>query len=71
MNGDLSIVVTADLGGLGSNQGPPVVYAYVPASRIPLLAPWIFMGGLLLVRGNRVRSAAWLLIPVLGEYLPS
>ena len=54
----------ADLGGLGTKQGPPVEYEWVAPSMVPQVLPWLAILGLLLLRPNRNASAWWILVPL-------
>lgn len=56
--GELQVVAIQDLGGLGAEEGPPVLYAWSPPSSLPKLVPWVVVLFLLLVPMNR-RPAAW------------
>jgi hypothetical protein len=60
----LSVVATADLGGLGSTQGPGTIYNWTRPSLLPVLLPWMFLLGLLTLKPNR-HGQAWLIwVPV-------
>lgn len=63
--GDLRIVVSSDLGGLGATDGAPVNYTWVPVDAPLLLVPWAVLLGLLVLRPNR-RASAWLIWLPLG-----
>ncbi len=54
----------ADLGGLGSKQGAPVVYDWVAPSPIPQLLPWLAILALLILKPNRCGSAWWIWVPL-------
>ena len=58
------MVAYADLGGLGSKQGAPVVYDWVPPSLIPQVLPWLAILALLLLKPNRCASAWWIWVPL-------
>lgn len=58
------MVAYADLGGLGSKQGAPVVYDWAAASAMPQLLPWLAILGLLLLKPNRCASAWWIVAPL-------
>ena len=58
--GKLAVVASADLGALGSKQGPPVTYTWVLPSFAPLLLPWLTLLGLLALKPNRC-ATAWLI----------
>ncbi len=63
--GKLTIVASADLGGLGARDGAPVEYNWVLPGIAPLLLPWLVILGLLALKPNR-RAAAWLIWLPLG-----
>ena len=71
MKGDLKIVATADLGGLGANEGPPVICAWsgMPfGSRVtsfPRVVPWLVILGLCLLKPNRRGQVWWVWLPLL------
>src|ERR1035437_2240350 len=54
----------ADLGGLGSKQGAPVVYDWVMPSLMPQVLPWLAILALLMLKPNRCASAWWVLVPL-------
>ena len=58
--GKLSIVASADLGGLGAREGAPVEYIWTLPEATPLLLPWLMILGLLMLKSNRC-GAAWLI----------
>ena len=58
------MVAYADLGGLGSKQGAPVVYDWVPPSLMPQFLPWLAILALLLLKPNRCASAWWIWVPL-------
>lgn len=72
MQGELRIVATADLGGLGSREGPPVLYTWgrIPFGLTPAfsprLVPWLAILGLLLLNANRRREVWLVWIPLLA-----
>lgn len=73
--GELTIVGTADLGGLGDQEGPRVSYRWRPANPLPGLLPWLGVMLLLLLKGNRTAQAWWIWVPLgglatLGGFLP-
>ena len=49
------MVAYADLGGLGSKQGAPVVYDWVVPSLMPQVLPWLAILALLTVEAQPVR----------------
>ena len=63
--GQLSIVASSDLGGLGAKEGPPDIYNWVLPGIAPLLLPWLAILGLLALKPNR-RAAAWAIWLPLG-----
>jgi len=63
--GKLSLVASADIGGLGSRDGSPVIYDWVLPGIAPLLLPWLAILGLLALKPNRC-AAAWLIWLPLG-----
>jgi len=71
VKGELKIVATADLGGLGANEGPPLAFAWsgMPLS-LPLtsgsrLVPWLAILGLFLLKPNRCAQAWLVWLPLL------
>ncbi|MCX6925554.1 MAG: hypothetical protein NT154_20450, partial [Verrucomicrobia bacterium] len=58
------MVAYADMGGLGTKQGAPVVYNWAAPSLIPQVLPWVAILGLLMLKPNRCASAWWILIPL-------
>ena len=58
------MVAYADLGGLGSKQGAPVVYNWVMPSLMPQVLPWLLILALLMLKPNRCASAWWILVPL-------
>jgi hypothetical protein len=66
--GKLTIVASSDLGGLGSKDGSPVIYNWVPPSLAPALLPWLAILALLALKPNR-RAAAWLIWLPLGAVM--
>ena len=65
VGGNLKIVASANLGGLGARDGAPVEYDWVLPGFAPLLLPWLVTLGLLALKPNR-RAAAWLIWLPLG-----
>ncbi len=63
--GKLTIVASADLGGLGAREGSPISYNWVLPGFAPLLLPWLAILVLLLLKSNR-RASAWLILVPLG-----
>jgi hypothetical protein len=64
-DGQLNIVASADLGGLGAKDGSPITYNWVLPGVAPLLLPWLVILGLLTLKSNRCASA-WLIWLPLG-----
>jgi hypothetical protein len=62
--GKLKVVAYADLGGLGSKQGAPVVYDWVMPSLVPQFLPWLGILAQLLLKPNRCASAWWIWVPL-------
>jgi hypothetical protein len=62
-SGNLSIVASSDLGGLGPREGLPVTYNWVLPSLAPLLLPWLVILGLLALKPNRCAAAWWIWPP--------
>jgi hypothetical protein len=58
------VAAYADLGGLGTKQGPPVFYDWVAPSLMPELRPWLLILALLLFKPNRCASAWWIWAPL-------
>jgi hypothetical protein len=65
VGGKLSIVASADIGGLGSKTGSPVAYTWVLPSLAPQLLPWLLILGLLALKPNRCATAWWIWLPPL------
>ena len=63
------MVASADLGGLGAKDGPPVVFAWHAPNPIPFMLPWLALLGLLAPRPNRQRSAWWIFAPSAGLWI--
>ena len=63
--GKLTIVASANLGELGSQNGLPVTYEWVLPGVAPLLLPWLAILGLLALKPNR-SAGAWLIWLPLG-----
>jgi len=62
----LTVVASADLGGLGAKEGAPVSYDWSPPSIIPLLLPWLAILALLALKPNRHATAWWIWVPLGG-----
>jgi len=63
--GKLTIVASSNLGALGSRDGSPIDYNWVPPGIAPLLLPWLVILGLLILKPNRC-AGAWLIWLPLG-----
>jgi len=63
-------VATADLGGLGANEGPPVflmwsgMRSHFSAAFFPRVVPWLVILGLFLLKPNRCRQSWWVWLPL-------
>ena len=57
-------MASADLGGLGAKQGPPVTYNWMRANLLPVALPWLAILLLLVFKPNRFTRAWWILAPV-------
>jgi hypothetical protein len=62
--GDLKVVASAELGGLGTKNGPPAHFTWTWPSFVPSLLPWLAMLGLLALPSNRNGRAWWILLPL-------
>ena len=62
--GELKVAAYADLGGLGTKQGPPVRFVWTLPSLLPLLLPWLVVLGLLALPSNRTGRAWWIWAPL-------
>ena len=65
-------MATADLGGLGANEGPPDflmwsgMRSHFSAAFSPRVVPWLVILGLFLLKPNRCRQAWWVWLPLLA-----
>jgi len=59
------VVASAELGGLGDNEGAPVFYEWIPPSPLPPLLPWVGVLVLLALAANRTAKAWWIWVPLL------
>lgn len=59
----------ADLGGLGTKQGPPVAFAWKMPLLVLLLLPWLAVLVLLALPSNRNPQAWWIWVPLIGLVL--
>ncbi len=64
MAGELRLVVSSDLGGLGPTRGAPLLYRWGRANLLPEVLPWMAVLGLLLLRPNRDVRAWWVWVPL-------
>ena len=64
--GELKIAGVADLGGLGDNEGPAVVYRWTAPNPLAVLLPWLGVLLLLLLTANRTARACWVWAPLGG-----
>jgi hypothetical protein len=62
--GNLRIVASSDLGGLGDKAGAPVEYNWVLPSLAPQLLPWVLLLVLLALKPNRCAQAWTIWLPV-------
>jgi hypothetical protein len=60
----LDVAAYADLGGLGTKQGPPVVLVWTLPNLLPLLLPWLAVLGLLALPSNRNARVWWIWAPL-------
>ena len=56
----------ADLGGLGTKQGPPVAFVWRMPNLLPLLLPWLAVLALLALPSNRYARAWWIWAPLVA-----
>ena len=56
----------ADLGGLGTKQGPPISFTWTLPNLLPLLLPWLAVLLLLALPSNRNLRAWWIWAPLIG-----
>lgn len=65
-------MATADLGGLGANEGPPIflmwsgMRSHFSAAFSPRVVPWLVILGLFLLKPNRCRQSWWVWLPLLA-----
>jgi len=64
--GDLRVVASADLGGLGAKEGPPASYSWTMPSLMPLALPWLALLAWLMLPPNRTGRAWWIWLPLAG-----
>jgi hypothetical protein len=60
------VAAYADLGGLGTKQGPPVRFDWNMPNLAPLLLPWLAVLVLLALPSNRTGRAWWIWAPLVG-----
>jgi hypothetical protein len=60
----LKVVASADVGEMGTKQGPPVFCEWAAPSAIPQLLPWLAILALLMLKPNRRASAWWIWAPL-------
>jgi len=58
------VAAYADLGGLGTKQGPAVRFVWTLPNLLPLLLPWLVVLGLLALPSNRTARAWWIWVPL-------
>ena len=64
--GELKVAAYAELGGLGTKQGPPVRFVWTLPNLLPLLLPWLVVLGLLGLPSNRTARAWWIWAPLVA-----
>ncbi len=62
--GELKVAAYADLGGLGTRQGPPVAFVWRMPNLLLALLPWLVLLALLALPSNRNARAWWIWVPV-------
>lgn len=60
----MKVSAYADLGGLGTKQGPPVAFVWRMPNLLPLLLPWLAVLALLALPSNRNARAWWIWAPL-------
>jgi hypothetical protein len=63
------VTAYADLGGLGTKQGPPVALVWKMPNLVPLLLPWLAVLVFLALPSNRDPRAWWIWVPLIGLLL--
>jgi hypothetical protein len=63
------VAAYADLGGLGTKQGPPVAFVWRMPLLLPLMLPWLAVLVLLALPSNRNPHAWWIWVPLIGLVL--
>jgi hypothetical protein len=64
--GELKVAAYADLGGLGTKQGPPATFVWRLPNLLPVLVPWLAVLVLLALPFNRSAGAWWIWAPLAG-----
>jgi hypothetical protein len=64
LSGELKVAAYADLGGLGSRQGPQVPFSWRLPNLLPVLLPWLAVLALLALPSNRSLRAWWIWAPL-------
>jgi hypothetical protein len=64
LSGELKVAAYADLGGLGSRQGPQVPFVWRMPNLLPVMLPWLVVLGLLAMPSNRSVRAWWIWAPL-------
>lgn len=64
MAGELQVAAYADLGGLGTKQGPPSTFVWTVPNLLPVLLPWLVVLALLALPSNRTARAWWIWLPL-------
>jgi len=62
----LTVAAYADLGGLGTKQGPPARFVWTLPNLLPVLLPWLVVLALLALPSNRSPRAWWIWAPLIG-----
>ena len=65
----MKVAAYADLGGLGTKQGPPVAFVWRMPNFLPMLLPWLVVLALLALPSNRSARAWWIWAPLVGVAL--
>jgi hypothetical protein len=60
------VAAYADLGGLGTKQGPSAAFYWPMPNLVPLLLPWLAVLALLALPSNRNPRAWWIWAPLIG-----
>jgi hypothetical protein len=64
------VAAYADLGGLGTKQGPLVGFVWTVPNLLPVLLPWLVVLALLALPSNRTARAWWIWVPLVILALP-